>query len=1046
MKTRFITFLRRICLAWAIGSLLFPLRAEPPSIIGIQLDSDDLVVRVQVPPGLRRVTLESRERLATGAWVPRAVERLSGTGGIVNFRLARSAMLEMLRVRGDEREALPASFFTGRTNFTGAKQTTQPIPSQTGGPTAVNADTSTPGAGSENRQVVESDIWAIRGTTVYFFNQYRGLQILDISSPTAPTIRGELSLPAVGEQLYVLDDGPVVLLARNGCGWFADGGSQVVVVDPGLSPPRIIATCPVNGTITESRLVGRALYIAAQTYRKVTVVSDPKNPVGSEQWEAGLEVCSLDLADPGHPVARTTLWYPGYGNALAATDRFLFVVAQDATNWWQSAVRIIDIDRPDGTMTALATIRPAGRVADKFKLNLNPRAALGDVLTVISEEAGNGSTRRSVLETYALANPANPQPLGRLEVGHGEGLYATRFDGDRAYLVTFLRIDPLWIVDLSDPVHPRLSGELQVPGWSTYLHPLGDRLVTIGIDNTNSWRVAVSLFDVQDPTRPALLAKVPLGDGYSWSEATWDEKAFTVLPGAGMVLVPYQGWSSNGYASRIQIIDLGRDTLTRRGVIDHEMQPRRATAINNQLVSISGRELFVVSALDRDHPNIVASLALSWSVNRVLLAGDHLLEVTDGTTWNADTHPVVRVTARNRPQEALTEMRLASPWPILGATVRNDHAFVLQGARDVSSPGTNASGLPAPNLRLSVVDLTQLPALTVVGQAEAYVPVAGWLPGFRALWLPSDHLVWAAESSGLIWLDAPGAMMTDFRWWPGWGSGGGRFLAFDCRNPEQIAFDSDLDLFQTELAWGTSQPYLAGNLVYLSHDQTHFVPDESTGGTKDGSIPPAGHWETRHFLDVIDYTDPKNPTVRKPVNLPGQLAGLALGGNLLYTEGSHYDDAGTTDWTSYLDALAYDGVTAALIRSMRLSTNWPRAELGYRDGMLLAQSDADRHTGSVQWWELATAGPEAGNFVRRGSLSLPGPANGLDAVGDLVVASRYPGTDLLDWAWPDAPRLLKSVVNDACSWWDLAHADGALGAGLWIPLQDFGVREIPLAP
>ena len=73
-----------------------------------------------------------------------------------------------------------------------------------------------------------------------------------------------------------------------------------------------------------------------------------------------------------------------------------------------------------------------------------------------------------------------------------------------------------------------------MPGWSTYIEPLGDRLVTIGVNDTNDWRVAVSLFDVQDAAKPALLGKVPLGVDNSWSEATFDEKAFSVLPDAGL--------------------------------------------------------------------------------------------------------------------------------------------------------------------------------------------------------------------------------------------------------------------------------------------------------------------------------------------------------------------------------------------------------------------------------------------------------------------------------------------------------------------------------
>ena len=58
---------------------------------------------------------------------------------------------------------------------------------------------------------------------------------------------------------------------------------------------------------------------------------------------------------------------------------------------------------------------------------------------------------------------------------------ATRYDGDRVYVVTAIRMDPLWIVDNANPARPQLVSHLEVPGWSTYIEPLGDRLVTVGV-------------------------------------------------------------------------------------------------------------------------------------------------------------------------------------------------------------------------------------------------------------------------------------------------------------------------------------------------------------------------------------------------------------------------------------------------------------------------------------------------------------------------------------------------------------------------------------
>ena len=94
------------------------------------------------------------------------------------------------------------------------------------------------------------------------------------------------------------------------------------------------------------------------------------------------------------------------------------------------------------------------------------------------------------------------------EVGHvggiaaGERIFAARMVGDRGYMVTFEQVDPLFTLDLSDPYDPRVVGELEIPGFSTYIHPIAnDKLLTIGVggdENGANWRTQISMFDVAD--------------------------------------------------------------------------------------------------------------------------------------------------------------------------------------------------------------------------------------------------------------------------------------------------------------------------------------------------------------------------------------------------------------------------------------------------------------------------------------------------------------------------------------------------------------------
>ncbi len=125
-------------------------------------------------------------------------------------------------------------------------------------------------------------------------------------------------------------------------------------------------------------------------------------------------------------------------------------------------------------------------------------------------------------------------------LGQGEQIYAVRFIGPLGYVVTFRQVDPLYTLDLSDPRSPRVVGELKVPGYSSYLHPLdADRLIGIGQDADAQGMVRgtqVSLFDVGDPAAPARLDTFPMPGG--WSDAEHDPHAFLYWPDEQLVVIP----------------------------------------------------------------------------------------------------------------------------------------------------------------------------------------------------------------------------------------------------------------------------------------------------------------------------------------------------------------------------------------------------------------------------------------------------------------------------------------------------------------------------
>lgn len=156
-------------------------------------------------------------------------------------------------------------------------------------------------------------------------------------------------------------------------------------------------------------------------------------------------------------------------------------------------------------------------------------------------------------------------PVGEVSgLGPTERIHSVRFMGDRAYVVTFRQTDPLYMLDLSDPAAPRVTGELEILGFSAYLHPLSDgRLLGVGQDATESGQqlgTQVSLFDVSDPASPRRLVQWAAGE-WSRSEAEYDHHAFLFWAPRNLVLLPVQ--------DAVVGLEVGDGTLAQVGEIRH---------------------------------------------------------------------------------------------------------------------------------------------------------------------------------------------------------------------------------------------------------------------------------------------------------------------------------------------------------------------------------------------------------------------------------------------------------------------------------------------
>ncbi|RZD38818.1 MAG: hypothetical protein CXT75_00015 [Methanobacteriota archaeon] len=258
----------------------------------------------------------------------------------------------------------------------------------------------------------------------------------------------------------------------------------------------------------------------------------------------------------------------------------VMVMAESAWNsWWfwgdeesenteMTNLHVFDISSP-GQTDYIASGRVNGTIQDQFSLS-----EYNGTIRVCSTTGQWGrwwmdDPEPMVSHVFVLG--LNVEETEYEVIGHvggiaeGEQIWSARFMGDKAYLVTFRNIDPLWTIDLSEPTNPMVIGELEVPGVSTYIHPVGDNhLLTIGIagdEDGLEWGVTqISLFDVSDFSNPILASSLRLTPApedeydwsYSYSEATYEHKAFQYWEADGLLAIPM---STQRYYSDYKEID-----------------------------------------------------------------------------------------------------------------------------------------------------------------------------------------------------------------------------------------------------------------------------------------------------------------------------------------------------------------------------------------------------------------------------------------------------------------------------------------------------------
>ena len=760
---------------------------------------------------------------------------------------------------------------------------------------------------SSASSVEESDIWKADGSKVYFFNHLRGLQVLDLSDPANPTLLASYRLPSKGQEMYIVA-GPgavryAILLTREyeRGSWVEQTGVQVIKVNG--SSAKLVSSLKVAGWLADSRLVGNRIYLATQQW----------------SWNSSANTDAVTLNDivldasSGSVSLAKTHAVKGNWPVISAGSDWMTVTQSDWSDWWSSWITLFSLAPNGATKLTVSPIKLFGRLDNKYYAQYE-----NGILSTVSQRGWNND-QQVILENFNSGG----SKVGSVEIMKNENLMSARFAGDKAYVVTFRQTDPLFVVDLSNPTNPVIAGHLEVPGFSTHIEPIGDKLFTIGFENG---KVAASIFDVSDPANPAISTngRIILDGAWGYSAATYDDKALKVLPENGLALIPYTSYESatGSNSSYIQILkmDVAAGKLSKGGVITHRFDPLRATLVNGALTSISQKELVTASLPNNGDPSLLSDLLLAWPVNRVLTTANYLIQIEEGSPsswwgWYGSGAATVRVSPLNDPDSGLTEIPLGKG-VVKDAILRGNSFFILrQNPDDNPSWGwrwyaptiqTNAS----PTLSLDIYDASQLPELKLSGSTSIQLPGndSAWdLSGLLFPSLKSAVIVAQPQARGFRWRGRVMPMVVDPLPIPVIAPPATDVIVqsnatvvnvasdrlasspmiascmpypFDGYQPPQSTNPAIAVVFQVE---NPSAPVAQPVIPLTDTNATPVVSAVAGGGmlvygyaVKEKPLADGTELSTcQHALRILDLNDPASPILGPSLALPGRLAGVS---------------------------------------------------------------------------------------------------------------------------------------------------------------------------
>jgi len=416
--------------------------------------------------------------------------------------------------------------------------------------------------------VDEADIIKTDGDYIYLVSENRTI-IVKADPPEQAQILSEIELEGTVIGIFINGDRLVVFEQETPYYLYYDDmpvvkESYVPYISPTIAikiydvsdreNPRLQRELSADGQYVSSRMIGDYAYVVVNepVYEEEGELSLPEIYVGGNETEIPATdiyycnvydyyymyttIMAINTQNDGQEPTYETILLGASSNLYVSLNNIYLtfpVWGRDVGDVGKTSIHRIHIDGDE--IEPVASGEVPGMVLNQFSMD-----EYDGYFRVATTTYGE-TTRNHV---YILDMGLNI--VGSLEdLAPGETIYSARFMGERGYLVTFKQVDPLFVIDLSDPYNPEELGYLKVTGYSDYLHPYDENhLIGIGKETTDAGEFAwyqgvkISLFDVSDVSNPREISKLEIGDRGTESPVLWDHKAFLFDKSRNLMVMP----------------------------------------------------------------------------------------------------------------------------------------------------------------------------------------------------------------------------------------------------------------------------------------------------------------------------------------------------------------------------------------------------------------------------------------------------------------------------------------------------------------------------